>query len=188
MFDLRRRRLRQPGAPGGGLPGDGGPGCPPEKYIAHGPHAPHGVHRLICDGGGTGGVGGTVATGNATQGADCDHSPFVLGTSNLPGGTSGNATTVIDIFSLQNAQGQVAAWVYETYNGNFFVQGNANLPSVLAAFTALLGPTNDFTSAFLNAIDNPEQVSQQQLDGIEGADADGGFHPHDCFKSPLQVG
>lgn len=55
-----------PGAPGSGDPGGGSPSCPPEKYIAHGPRPPHGVHRMTCDGGGTGGNGGASPSPSPT--------------------------------------------------------------------------------------------------------------------------
>ena len=134
-----------------------------------------------------GGGGGGVATVPPASGLPCAGSPIVLGTDNLPGNTSGTATTVVNITAIENSQSQVAGWLYETDNGNFFYQGNAKSPSVAGTFAALF-PGSDFTSAFLNAIDTPQQVDQTQLNAITGAEAESGYTEHDCFSSNLPIG
>lgn len=133
------------------------------------------------------GDGNPVATGDPEAGAQCDGSeahgtPIELGYSNLPGGTSGRATTVVDIYSIQNAYDYTAGWIYTTANGDKFWEGNPNATSALDGFAGLLGP---LASSILDAVNSPRQVSGSELSAIENAQSSGGYHAHHCFYKPL---
>jgi hypothetical protein len=138
-----------------------------------------------------GGGGGAVATGPPAENTACDASPFVLGYDNLPGGTSGAATTIVDIVGLQDSHEWVYGWMYTTQNGSQFFQRNqadtgaavAGLESLLNAVPGLSG----IVSALINATTSPYQVTPAQATTIQLDLKNSGYYVHRCFTKPLFV-
>lgn len=142
---------------------------------------------IVCD---PCGSGICVATAVPTVGAPCDGAeahgnPIVLGTSNLPGGTNGMDTSVVNIYSIQDANDYVAGWVYKTENGDFFWEGNPNATNVLTGFLKVIPGLGDGVSALLDAVNNPTQESPTLLNSIVKASTTNGFHQHHCFSYDL---
>lgn len=108
---------------------------------------------------------------------------IVLGTSNLPGNTSGAATSVVNIFSIESSTDYVAGWIYTTENGQQFFEGNANALPTLDAFANIL--TVGLSSALLNAVNNPTAQTPANMQAIISADSTNGFKQHNCFSGPL---
>ena len=131
-------------------------------------------------GAGCPGTPAQVATTNPYRGAPCDGAeahgiPIVLGTSNIPGNTSGVATSVVNIYSIQNASGYVAGWVYTTENNDIYFEGNPNQIPVLSAIMSFL----------LDTVDSPTLQTPDSLKRIKSADEQGGYKEHHCFSKNL---
>ena len=60
-----------------------------------------------------------------TVGAQCEgsRSVYALGTGNIPG-SSGQATTVVNIWTILPPKGPPLAWIYKNLAGGYFVQLN----------------------------------------------------------------
>lgn len=158
--------------------------------------------------GGCIGGGADVSTVPPASGDTCDQSPGQLGLSNIAstgsGSQSGNASTVDDIFSLKSSPETFTAyaWVYETGNGDYFIQYNPSvggsaaskwLGSVLSG-VPFAGPGLTATiTAIVNVAANPAQISAQDWTIIQQSISESnsnGSGPvvHHCFTSKLALG
>jgi len=143
-----------------------------------------------CPGGGGGGGGGDVATTDPVAGLPCDGSPSALGTSNLPGGTSGWGTTVVNIFGLQDSNATTYGWIYQNAHQDLFFQRNANDTNTQVGFlTGILQDIpgiNAIAQALVDATTSPYQLTADQANNIEGSwKASTGKDVHHCFTGPL---
>lgn len=164
------------GGGGGGLDGNDVPGA--GGYTRCLSAGPRGV-TTDCSGGGGGG-GRVVSTAVPYSGAACDGAeahgiPIVLGTSNIPGGTSGSATSVVNIYSIQSASGYVAGWVYTTENNSTYFEGNPNMLPILSLLSGALADT----------VNSPTLESPANLQIIKNSEEQGSFHEHHCFSGNL---
>ena len=187
------------------------PGCPPGT-TQFGYTAP-GVPNCVADGGGensgggggsSGGGGGScggstacpsptqVATTKPEAGLNCDGSPFVLGTSNLPMNTSGSPTTVVDIWGL-NSSNSTYGWLYYTQNNTFFFQRNAadasNVVSALTGFFSNVPGVSSLAQSLINSTTSPTPLTGPQYDNISSSwQSVNGQKIHSCFTGTLTLG
>lgn len=169
-----------------GTNGDGTPNCVPDEDGGGGGGGGGG-----STGGGGGGGGGTVATGNPQEGLNCDGSPSVLGTSNLPMNSSGAATTVTDIFGFNSAD-STYGWLYQTQNGDTFFQRNAadagTVVSALTSFFSSIPVVAPIVNSLIGATSAPYEITPTQLSNIKSAwDKTSGHAVHACFNKALSA-
>ena len=129
-----------------------------------------------------------VATYAPEKGRSCDSSPDVLGYSNLPGGSSGWPTTVVNIFGLQDG-GDEYGWIYQTANQDLFFQRNpaAAQSSIdwLTGFFDKLPFVQGITDYLISATTSPYQITGTQASTIESSLQKSGYKVHHCFTEPL---
>jgi len=140
--------------------------------------------------GGGGGGGGDVATTTPEAGLNCDNSPIALGTSNLPGGTNGWGTTVVNIFGLQDTNATTYGWIYQNAHQQLFFQRNA--ADTIAQVDFLKGDLENIPGvagiiqALVDATTSPYQLTATQANNIEASwDQQPGQNVHHCFSGPL---
>jgi hypothetical protein len=117
----------------------------------------------------------------------CEGSPFALGTSNMPPDTSGSgqgSTELVNIMAIENAQGQVAGWIYGNAKGQFFWQDNPNQPIIAASFIDLLPGVGQAAKDFLSSI-GPQQIGEIDFNAIYDEAHAAGYQVHDCFTGSL---
>ena len=130
-----------------------------------------------------------VATAAPEKGKGCDNSPAVLGYSNLPGGTKGWATTVVNIFGLQDGPLDEYGWIYQTANQDLFFQRNpaAAQSSIdwLTGFFDKLPFVQGIADYLISATTSPYQITGTQANTIESSLQQSGYKVHPCFTGPL---
>ncbi|MGC8485703.1 MAG: hypothetical protein ACP5O6_08740, partial [Candidatus Baltobacteraceae bacterium] len=129
-----------------------------------------------------------VAEDAPEKGKGCDQSPDVLGYSNLPGGSNGWPTTVVNIFGLQDGNDEYG-WIYQTANQNLYFQRNpaAAQSSIdwLTGFFDKLPFVQGITDYLISATTSPYQITGTQANTIESSLQQSGYKVHHCFTGPL---
>uniref|UniRef100_E6Q761 Uncharacterized protein n=1 Tax=mine drainage metagenome TaxID=410659 RepID=E6Q761_9ZZZZ len=130
-----------------------------------------------------------VASAAPEKGKPCDSSPAVLGYSNLPAGTSGWPTTVVNIFGLQDGPLDDYGWIYQTANQHLYFQRNpAAAQSAIDWLTGLFDKlpfVQGITNYLIAATTSPYQITGTQASTIESSLQKSGYKVHHCFTGPL---
>lgn len=121
----------------------------------------------------------------------CDGSPtnHEAGTDNLPSGSSTWATTIVQIYSLENSDGSIIyGWAYQTANQSIWWQTNpANAQWALDEFSAYLDKLPGVDTIAQNLITATTQaypLTGQQWINIQQGYANSGVKPHKCYAKP----
>lgn len=123
----------------------------------------------------------------------CDGSPtnHETGVDNLPANSNTWATTIVQIYSLQNGDGSIIyGWAYQTANQSMWWQTNsANPKAVLDLFSFYLDKlplVSSISNALINATTQPYQLTGQQWQNIQQGYANSGVKPHKCYAFPYR--